>query len=372
MRKLTYGYFAEKENKRWFWARVGGGLYYRDKLNGNIVLSYIYQDENVIKNGDCWFEHMIFLDDLLLLVPRYAKEILLLDIEQNKVVKRFLLEKIEEIGEYFLGVIQTEQEVILIPQSYRKILHINKQSLQLRTGEFDFREHCLENKLCIPSDVLHFRAFPIIHNGNIYLPFYDFPQILIYDIDSMMYSVCDTHKIEGMDQLEIYENDEFRLLIIERLDCLRIEDNDKAFPRLLGDFLNKHDYLGVADYANNVYLLMKDGIFVFHKGGNEIKIADWFSQIDSDYVNRVHDQEGERLQDTLYVFQNEGILFITFELEEYKCIIKICEDEVSIKYEKIEKIDEVFLLLKALELNGDNQNKLTANSVGKMIYKSLI
>lgn len=129
-----------------------------------------------------------------------------------------------------------------------------------------------------------------------------FSQILIYEIDSMMYSVCDTHKIEGMDKLEIYKSDEIGLLIIERPDCLRIEDTDKVFLRLLGDFLNKHDYLGAVDYTNKVYLLMKDGIFVFHKGGNEINIADRFSQIDSDYVNCVHELEGDRFQDTLYVF----------------------------------------------------------------------
>lgn len=369
--KLVYGYFIQKDNKRWFWARSEGGLYCWDKLRDKIGLEFVCQKENTIIKGDCLFEDILLFDDSIFLVPRYAKEILVYNLVQREAIKIPLPEEPEMQADIFLKAYETEQEIILIPQSYHRILHIDKKRLIVKMGDFCYRSYENDNNFAKNSRRFVFGGLPVVHREIMYLPIYNAPQIVVYCINSMKYSIYNTKKLPTTDKIEVYENDEVKILIIERLECFKIEKKDKIIINLLSEFLDGRYFIRAIKYYNSFYLFMKDGIYVLRKDERKIKLVEWYFQIEDDYLRRIHLENGDRLQDTLYVFQNENTLIISFELENDKCIIKIDKDKVYIEYEKMIKLSDIDVWAKAVIAGIKNKSKMSRCFVGEKIYQVL-
>lgn len=365
MSKILYGNFIEKEDKRWFWSRSGGGLYSRNKITGEYELEGIYYKNNQIWNGDCLFDKTAINGNYLFLQPRYASDVLIWSFSDKKMISRPLPVEPRVNVELFGEVLKTETEIIMMPQTYQGFLHINKTTMQMRINQLWYKDYCSIAQKAEKDNYFIFRADPVICDGIAYLAFYYIPKILIYHIETEKYLICDTK--EAADGLEIYQDDQIKILIINKLNCLKMRD-DGLFPPIY-EFVKNAVLIKLIDYNGDIYFFTDDNILTIKEGEKELRGAEWFPEIRDDYLNRIRVKGG--LQDTLYVFQDEGILFITFELEEIKCIVKICKEKVMIEYEEIEKIDEIKTLLQILDINVYNNETNFGNCVGKAVYKIL-
>lgn len=369
MGQVGYDHFVQRNNKRWFWSRSGGGLYCQDTLSGKSELIYTRCDNHIIDNSDCSFGGIFLLNDQLVLTPRYVQELLVYNLKQKRALKLSLPDKPKRGGEYFLDAFQTVDEIILVPRRYHAFVHLDKRSLQIRAGKSWYDAYGNKGqKLGEESD---FVAKPMVSNKNVYLAFYNTPKVLKYDICSMEYAIYDTRKIG--DKIEIYEDDEISLLIIERLDCIRIETDDKGIVDVINEFMKENHCNKIIKYEDNIFFFTETSIYVLKKGEHRVKIPDWYAQIEENYLKRVYYKGLGRTRDSLFVFQERDVLYISFELEKYrgKCFVKIDKQEVIIEYEKIYERNEIEILLQYMKATVKIDRSKIKDSVGLRIYKGI-
>lgn len=366
---VEYDHFVQKNNKRWFWSRSGGGLYCQDTLSGEMELIYTRCDNHIIDNSDCSFGVIFLLDDQLVLAPRYVQELLIYNLGQKQASKLFLPDKSNKGGEYFLDAFQTVDEIILVPRRYHAFVHLDKRSLQIRAGKSWYDAY--GNKGQKPGEESDFVAKPVVNNKNVYLAFYNTPKVLKYDICSMEYAIYDTRKIG--DKIEIYENDEISLLIIERLDCIRIETDDKGIVDVINEFIKENHCNKIIKYEDNIFFFTETSIYALKKGEHRIKTVDWYAQIEENYLKRVYYKGLGRSRDSLVVFQERNVLYISFALEKYrgKCFVKIDKQDVTVEYEKVYERNEVEILLQHMQDFVQTRQTGIKDSIGLRIYRGL-
>lgn len=372
MEQILYGYFRYYDNKKWFWARRGGGLYYQDKLSRELKLVYAYQQQQHkrIMNGDCLFDRIVFFGKYIMLVPRYAKEIVFFDLALQTAVMKPLPEYPHESGEYFGGCVQTHEFLILIPRTYQGFVYIYKKTLEIKISKEWYREYNLINGQALMKDEYIFKAAPFVHNDFMYLALYCTAQVMRYNIRTMEYSF---HSMREMGTIGIFQDDRVELLVINRQDCLVLANESNGTIQQVYNFVSQNHIVDAVNYKGCFLFFTDECIFKTDSSFGEMVEVGWFEQIRENYINRIRIKMGERLQDTLYIFEEDEVLYITFDtMMEEKCMIAIDINDIEIICEKIQQREEIDILLHSLKSANKKLVSDLSEQSGKRIYRYMI
>lgn len=347
MAELRYEKFIDYKGKRWFWARTGGGLFAEDLETNEVKCIFFPKNKNVMIEKNCTYGDVNICDDKLILTPRYATEIVLLDIEKMKTKIISLPENPRRTGEFFLETIITDEEIIFIPQSYHGILHLNKLTNVVELNSAWYEEM---NKIYLEEferSGFCFRALPIKRGNVVYLPFYNISKVLKYNLKNREYIFLDVKRVTS--DIELLNDEDISGLIIQGLNFIETEDSN-LIDYLSKEFLKEYHLIYAIDYDDIIYFFTNETIFYWDGQTKEMKIVEYMNEIKEAYKKRVYTKGEDRFADTLMVYKRNNLLHINFEKnsELHQIEINSCNN-MKYNIKDIKKYSELQILMELIK-----------------------
>jgi len=368
-----FDYFKEIDNFIWYIPKTEGGLYKKNLETGEESFVYMPVDDALIISGNCTFNYILFVEDEIWMIPRYAKKIVVWNRKSNHSFAISFPERPRRNGEYFLCALQTLENVILIPSSYQGIVYINKTTKEALLENQFFLEY---KKILLRNDMKEglfvFRSNISKIGETFYIPFYNVNKVLKYDYVTKSYKIINTEKVK--EGVEWCVDGNVKLLIFNKVCCVRV-DNTFAFADKMIEAIAEDKLFRIYVYEDFVFIFTERKIYVFDNKRNEYIEDELIVEINDTYSRRwyVRDYEDyEDYEDTLYVFEENNVLNITYDIygvENLKILLRVSGRKFKVyKYELLFLNQEQVLLL---SINQKMKNSVHKSNVGEIIYKNL-
>jgi hypothetical protein len=217
-----------------------------------------------------------------------------------------------------------------------------------------------------------FRALACGKKDIVYLAFYNQPQVLKYNIITRESMVLNTISIGKC--LDKFEDDGQKFIIFNRRDCLQVNNEEEKLCLAKTDFFQEHNIINVIRHQNNIIFFAEDGIFNTDIKNYNIGLVCWYDKVREYreyYENRDYVKSGDPIEETLYIFKEGDITYVSFYPEKKHCMIRLEGDEISFECEDRKYVPEIELLIDRLKTANRKENKRERMCIGKQIFNEL-